>query len=288
MQPKLKALPNSGWYVSWFDNDPSSPPPSGYDVYLQRLTPGGVEKFPHDGRLVAALSNSSTQDYGLDIDAAGNALLAFLDTREGSNEQVTAAKVGPMGKLIWGQLGIQLTTDSSFHAAPKIAGTSDGGSVVAWTSDSNVVLQKLDAKGNPLWGAGIVLSESGFNYSLADLHGADQGSVIVSWVRDSGFGSNRQLKANKISSSGALLWGASHVSIFDSGSLQFGNYPYFVPDKKGGTVFGWYTSSPSLQCYAQHILADGSEAFPHNGSPASTNTSNVRVSPSVSYRPATD
>jgi hypothetical protein len=288
VQPKLKALPNNGWYVSWFDSNPAGPPPVGYDVFLQRLTVGGVEVFPNDGVMVADLSNSSTEDYGLDFDTAGNALLAFLDTREGSNQQVTAAKVRPYGKPWWGALGVQLTSDSSFHAAPKIAGTSDGEVVVAWTSDSNVVVQKLDVNGNPLWGTGIVFSESGYNYSLADLHAADNGSVIISWVRDQGFGTNRQLRANKLSNIGALLWGSQNVTIFDQGSLQFGNFPYFVTDGNGGAVFAWYTSSPSLQCFAQHIRADGSEAFPHNGSAVSTNTSNVRVSPSASYRAATD
>src|SRR5581483_5940435 len=159
---------------------------------------------------------------------------------------------------------------------------------VAWTSDSNVVLQKLDAQGNPLWGAGIVLSEAGFNYSVSDLHAADNGSAILSWVRDQGFGSNRQLRANKFSSTGALLWGAQHVAIFDQGSLQFGNFPYFVPDRKGGAVFAWYTSSPALQCFAQHVRADGSEAFRHNGSAVSTDMVNVRVSPSASYNASSD
>jgi hypothetical protein len=53
-------------------------------------------------------------------------------------------------------------------------------------------------------------------------------------------------------------------------------------------VFAWYTNSPSLQCFAQHIRADGSEAFPHNGSAASTDTNQVRVSPAGSYLGATD
>src|SRR5262249_38519580 len=178
----------------------------------------------------------------------------------------------------------QLTSDNSFHAAPKIAGTSDGGIVVAWTSDSNVVLQKLDPSGNPLWGSGVVLSESGFNYSVADLHAAENGSVILSWVRGQGFGSDRQVRANKFSRTAAKLWGSQDLAIFDQGSLQFGNFPYFIPDGSGGAVFAWYTSSPSLQCFAQHIRSDGSEAFPHNGAAASTNLSNVRVSPSVAYR----
>jgi len=289
VQPKLRALPGSGWFVSWFDSDPSLPPPSGYNVFLQRLNPAGFEQYMHDGLGIAKLTNSSTEDYGLDIDASGNALLAFLDTREGTNQQVTAMKQGPTGTYIWGRRGVQLTTSSTdFHAAPKIAGTSDGNVVVAWTNNSEVVLQKLDANGVPQWGAGIVLSASGVNYSLSDLHAADNGSVIVSFVQDQGFGSNRQIRANKLSSSGALLWGTQNLDIFDQGSLQFGNFPYFTPDGSGGAVFAWYTSSPSLQCYAQHIRADGTEAYPHNGSPVSTNTVNVRVSPSAAYRAATD
>jgi hypothetical protein len=288
VQPKLKPLAGNGWYVSWFDSDPTIPPTVGYDVRIQRLTPAGVEQLPHNGALVATESNSSTQDYGLDIDTAGNAVLAFLDTRAGSNQQVTATKINNGGRQIWGRHGVQLTTDSSFHAVPKIAGTSDGDIVVAWTSDSNIVLQRLDANGNALWGTGIVLSESGANYSVADLHAADNGSVILSWVRDTGFTSNHQLRANKFDTTGAPLWGSQNLSIFDVGSLQLGNFPYFTPDGSGGAIFGWYTSSPALQCFAQHIRADGSEAFPHNGSPASTNVSNVRVSPSVSYRPSSD
>src|SRR5580700_6135382 len=278
VQPKVKPLPTGGWYVSWFA------PPVGYSVYLQRLSLSGVEKFRHDGLKVAALTNSSTEDYGLDIDTKGNALLAFLDTREGSNQQVTAARISPAGKALWGKLGVQLTKGSAHsNAAPKIAGTSDGGIVVGWTSDSNTVLQKLDVNGKPQWGKGVVLSESGSEYSLADLHAAENGSVIVSWVRNQGFGSNSQLRANKLSATGKLLWGAKHVAIFDTGSLQFGNFPYFVPDGKGGAVFAWYTSSPTLQCFAQHILASGAAAFPQGGAAVSSNTINVRVDPSAAY-----
>ncbi|HEV2396920.1 MAG TPA: hypothetical protein VGS27_08265 [Candidatus Sulfotelmatobacter sp.] len=284
VQPKLVPTKNYGWYVSWFDSNPFSPPPVGYDVFYQRLSKYGVEQFRHDGQHVAKLSNSSTEDYGLDVDNQGNALLTFLDTREGANQQITAAKMSPSGKALWGGLGVQLTNDNNSNNSPKIAATSDGGIVVAWGSNSNVVLQKLNAAGQPQWGSGVVFSESGYNYYLADLHAADNGSVIVSWVREQGFGSNAQLRANKVAADGSLLWGSSNVDIFDVGSLQFGNFPYFLYDGNGGAVFDWYTSSPTLQCFAQHILADGSEAFPHNGSAVSTNTSNVRVSPSAAYR----
>ena len=288
VQPKLRPLPNDQWYLSWFDANPNSPPPVGYDVFLQRLSPTGVAQYPHYGVMVADLSNSSTEDYGLDIDTTGNALLAFQDTREGSNLQITAAKIDRIGNPVWGPKGVQLTNDQHFNAVPKIAGTTDGMSVVAWTSDSNVVVQKLDASGAPVWPAPLVFSQPGYDFTLADLHAADDGSVILSWAESQGFGSNSQLRANKISADGALLWGPDNVVIFDEGSLQFGNFPYFITDGAGGALFVWYTASPTLQVFTQHISKDGNELFPHNGVAGSTNQTDVRVEPSVAYLRATD
>ncbi len=60
-----------------------------------------------------------------------------------------------------------------------------------------------------------------------------------------------------------------------------------MPDGTGGAVFSWYDTASQLQCYAQHVLADGTEAFPHNGSAASTNMTRVRVSPSAAFNPST-
>jgi hypothetical protein len=70
--------------------------------------------------------------------------------------------------------------------------------------------------------------------------------------------------------------------VLQTGSLQNGNFPSFVSDGNGGGVFAWYTSSP-LQCFVQHVHADGTEALPHNGLAVSTDTLNQRVSPTVAY-----
>lgn len=287
VQPKLLPMPNGSWYLSWFDANPFGNPPYGYDVYVQALDAGGVPLGPHDGLRVADLGLSSTQDYGLSADTAGNELVAFLDDRENDNQQVTAAKISSAGALVWGTLGIQLTNDESFHGQPKIAGTSDGNVVVAWISDSDVVLQKLDPNGSPLWGSGVDLHDPQSSYSLADLHATENGSVIVSWVSSKSFNSPKTLLATKLSSTGTPLWGTQPKSVFDSGSLQFGEFPYFIPDGSGGAVFSWYSNSPTLQVYAQHLLANGTEAFPHNGSVGSNNLNNVHVAPSVSYRAST-
>ena len=55
VQPKLVPAQNRGWYVSWFDSNPATKPPIGYDVFYQLLSNRGVEQFPHDGQMVADL-----------------------------------------------------------------------------------------------------------------------------------------------------------------------------------------------------------------------------------------
>lgn len=294
VQPKAIALPDNSWYVSWFNNTPNTVN-SGYNVYYQLLGPNGVAQFPQNGVQVAREQGlSSTQDYGFAIDNDGNAILAFQDLRRSpNNPQITVAKMSPTGQPLWGPLGIALTFGQNSYNVPKVTVTTDGYIVVGWVSNNQTVLQKLTPSGVPVWvgpngnGLGVVLQQTGYNYTLADLHAADNGSVIVSFVASQGFGSPSYLYANKISPTGQLLWGTNNVHVYDGGSLQFGEFPYFLSDGSGGAIFSWYTNSPTLQVYAQHILADGTEAFGHNGSQGAIGGSDVRVDPTVSYNPAT-
>ncbi len=279
-QVKLAPTSDRGLWVSAFDGG------AGWDVRLQRLDANGVELFPGDGVLVADRGFSSTQDYGLDVGRFGSALLAFRDDRVGGT-QITAARIDLDGNAEWGALGVQLTATNDFVAAPKIAGLQDGSSVVAWTQNAGIVLQRLDLSGAPLWGAGISFTPGAGSYSVSDLHDAGN-EVIVSFVHQTGgFGSPRHILAQKLDTNGSSLWGASHVAVFDGGSLQFGNFPGFVPDAAGGGVFAWYdTSSTQFQCFVQRISSAGSEAFPHNGVPVSTDATRTRVSPDVAFDPS--
>ena len=113
VQPKIVPTADGGFYVSWFDNATG-----GYDVYLQRLDAGGNEQWVHNGILVADRTFSSTEDYGLDIDADGNALLAF-GFEQGGVAQVLAQKVAPDGTLLWGDPGVFVSSDTACVAAGR-------------------------------------------------------------------------------------------------------------------------------------------------------------------------
>jgi hypothetical protein len=283
VQPKIRPMPRGGCYISWFDGN------SGYDVYMQRLDAAGVAQWVTGGILFADLHQTSTQDYGLDVDSAGNALLAFLDDRRRGENNVTVMKVNSSGTQLFGPNGRHVSQSTDFQSNPKVAALSDGTIVVGWGQGSDLRFQKLSAAGRVLWVQGgiVVAAPSGMTFLLCDLHAGDNGTFIASWASEGGFGSPIHLLANKFDSNGNPLWGANNLAIFDGGSLQTGNFPRFVTDGAGGAVFGWYQVDP-LQSRAQHILANGSEAFPHNGSLASTNTAHDQVNPAVCYNQATN
>ena len=222
--PKIAAAPGGFIYASWYDGG------AGYDVRLQRLDPAGEETWSHGGITVADLGLDWVQDYGLDVDGSGSAILAFVDDRSG-REQVTAQLVGPDGALLWGALGIELTRieDDTFLGAPEAAATDDGGYVIAWSQGAKTRLQKLDRSGAALWKSEVILSDpSGADCQLSDLKASSKGSVIASLVCQV-FLSYRHLHAQKLDAGGALLWGASPLPVFESGSIQMGTFPSSSP-----------------------------------------------------------
>lgn len=287
-QPLIAATPDGGCYISWFDNSAG-----GYDLYLQRLDAAGVEQWPHNGVLVADRGFSSTQGYSLKVDAGGNAVLAYRDDSSGG-VQVHASLVAPDGTLLWGPQGVQVSTTSGGNS-PHVAATSDGDYVVGWSIGAGFRLQRLDASGAPQWaGEGHLFEPGAGSYTLSELQGADNGSVIALWVRPIGnFLSDKHLYTQKYDANGLALWdgtpgtpGQDPVIVYDGGSVQIGYFPTFIEDGAGGAVFGWYAVSGDRDAYVQHVSPTGVELLPHNGVSASTQANRLQLAPGLGYDPA--
>lgn len=278
VQPKIAPTADGGCYVSWFSSV------SGYDVRLQRLDNEGNEMWAHNGILIADRGFSSTQDYDLDVDNAGHAVIVFRDDRFGGTK-VTAQRIAPDGSVTWGANGIQFANGTDFVGSPDIAVTTDGNTVVGWINEADTHLAMITPAGSVSW-TQILTDAGGDSINLASMHGSDSGSVIASWVQFGHFLGPKHLYAQKIDSVGNEAW-ASRVAVYDGGSLQFGNFPEFVADGLGGAVFSWYDTANSLNVYIQRLNASGLNIFTHNGFAASTNP-RERVSPSVTFDPNSD
>jgi hypothetical protein len=280
-QPKVAPTPDGGCYVVWLDGIGT-----GWDTRLQRLNARGIPQWPGNGVLVADTAFSSTEDYGITVDAAGNAIVAYRDNSTGTTH-AEAQKVDPRGNLLWNPAGVQVSTATS--NAPKVCMLSDGNIGVMWTQSPGVRFQKLDPNGNILLAAGGIIENPVSSFYLgADLQPGDNGSAIMSWVKFT----QRHLWSQKIDSAGIKVWNAGSPRIvFDGSALANGYQPAFLADGSGGAIYCWYDLGAinPLNVRVQRVDAAGTEVFPHNGVVVSTNTADrYRSNPSASYNAASD
>lgn len=286
-QSKIRPTADGGAFISWFDNRSG-----GYDVYLQRIDKNGVEQWQHNGILIADRSYSSTQDYGLAVDADGDALITYRDDRSGGS-QIGANLVSPDGTLLWGAAGVTLTSGANGNS-PKCAVLSDGTYAIGWTgatSPASVIVQRLNADGVEQWSPPISLSEPSRPFNLSDIKEGEDGSVVLLWVRCSGTNcvtSNKHLYAQKLASDGSLSWNSgSPVIVFSATSLQTAYFPTMVADGSGGVVISWYETGGSRNAYVQHLDAGGNFLFAASGSAVNTTASVYRISAWADYDRAT-
>ena len=296
--PKIRQTPDGGHYISWFGDYYA-----GSDLYLQRYDAAGSEQWAHSGLLVLDRDFSYTEKYGLGVDSAGNAYLAVRDGRFPPYCRVTVMKVAPDGTLLWGANGVQVGGLTGNASGIRLAVTSDDEVVVAWQQDpgndlSELRFQRLTPDGTPLWTTGGIVFSAPLpdgRFFLADLAPSDAGAVIASFnmaTPEGPWDFHQDLWAVKLSAAGTPRWGAEPLVVYESPDykIPMAFHPDVIPDGQGGALFCWYLIPPwgtFAEVRVQHVLADGTELFGHNGVLSSTNAGHDQVVPDAAYDPVT-
>jgi len=286
--PHIAATADGGCYVGWYDQASGN-----YDVALQRLTPHGVEMFPHNGITVSAHpQNTWVMDWALIVDGNDNAVLAFMDIRD-NNSNLHIYKIDPAGNFLWGADGITLTDNSAYKGPPDLAEALDGDIVVVWPEENatgtSIRMQRLSPDGIPRFVAGgiPVAGEPGENAGLQRVIPADGSNVFVAWLPHYSFMADRQIAAQKFDANGVAVWDQP-VAVLDTGTLPMAHEFSLQVDGVGGALLAWTVASGlSFNCYAQHLTNDGTELWPHNGQSVSDITTYSYIYPTLSYDPAT-
>jgi hypothetical protein len=285
--PKSASTSDGGMYVAWFDNASGN-----YDVYMQRLDAQGNERFAHNGILISNNTQlSSLVDWDLMADATDCAVVTFTDVRAGGTDlDVYAYRVNPSGAMLWGANGVTLSSNSDYEPDPRVCQTTDGGFVFVWarlpsSGTGSIRIQKLDAAGNAQYVTDGIAINGATNEKPAfcSVIAADNGSYIVSWLRDiATFSSPRHLRAAKFDANGNMLWGPK--TIYDSTSLPIAYKPILRADGVGGALMCWHRVSGVLyDSYVQHVDASGVELLTHQGVQVSTEANRNKLDPSLAY-----
>ena len=200
--------------------------------------------------------------------------LSYIEKTCWEVTELSCPHVNQEGTILWHRT---IQSGVSFVASPVIC--SSGDSIFAgWITNDDSRIQKLNNLGAIQWKTPTIMTDpAGGFFFLSDMQPSLDGSVMIAAVQYLTFSGNKRLKAQRIHSDGSIAWGEL-VSVMTSNSLQYGNYPDFVPDGAGGGFFTWYGVGP-LQCYATRVSSDGNKWFAGEVQVASSFGSTERVDP---------
>jgi hypothetical protein len=287
--PKIEVTSSGNTFISC-----NSAETGNYDLRLQYLDGTGTPLWQAGGILV---SNHQTMtwitDYDMALAADSIAVIAYSDVRlNGSDLHPNIYAVSASGQFLWGNDGIQLSSQGTFEPDPKVTVTEQGNTVVCWQRDTSpynsVVMQMISPTGQLLWGNGIEylsVDNSDFWYPMVvPVHTEQENSneVILVWEKRYGM-YTINLAAQKFDGNGIPMW-TTDVAISDNGGFPFYSRFTAISDKHGGAFVGWHVYRGNyFDAYYQHVNSNGTNAFPVNGVIFSTDQSRMYLEPVLVY-----
>lgn len=161
---------------------------------------------------------------------------------------------------------LQLKNQDNSHAVSD----TKGGAIISWddnrnstTNSTDIYAQRIKKNGVTKWisGGQAICTNTATQKSSAICNQND-GSAIITW--EDNRGGNNDIYAQKIDSSGALLWSFDGVSICSKTTNQ--KNPKIISDNNGGAIIVW---EDSLNNYwdvsAQRISATGTLLWATSG-----------------------
>ena len=283
VQVQLAATSDGGVYVAWLSDG------NNYHVFLQRLNSMGEPQWSDNGMVVSNNANATwiaVYHLNLAVDSEDNAIITTMDQRAGGAWEVYAYKIASDGTMLWGDDGVSLTSSSVSNMSPRLTVLPDNSVVVTWThNDDTVLFQCITSAGTLLWDTGILIEDNDATLISPQPIVTSDGNVLIQWIRQTGpfWASNSELYLQKYDYEGTADWSNPIVA---AGPVVFpmGNWlQQSIADDISGSFSAWTEMSGNVQnARAQHINDEGELSWT-GGVDLSTNSSNFRISPQLTF-----
>src|SRR5262245_43929889 len=174
-------------------------------------------------------------------DGGGGTIVAWSDFRTGDLD-VYAQKLDAAGNPVWSTDGIPICKQAGAQTNPRLLSDGAGGAFVVWEdaragiTNINIYVQRVNAQGVPLWGAGGVLVCGAANNQTAPVLSPNGlGGVLIAWVDLRG--TDADIYAQRVAAAGTPQWAANGVAVCTAVGVQ--GDPTVVTDSQGGAIVAW-------------------------------------------------
>jgi hypothetical protein len=233
-----------------------------YRVRVQKVDSSGNFLWGSNGVRVS-LSEVNQGDQAMVSDGHSGCFVAWYD----SANNLWLQRVNQLGQLQFGDSGI--IVDASNSAEVLLISDGEGGCILNVQDANGARLHRLDSTGSKLWGSGGVRADTSAGSSMiSDGHGG----LISAGVRFLSYNNGDPYYtayAQRIDSSGRIMWGSLGLTIDDSIQNTVTNPPLIslILLSDESCVFEWYKrmGSDSLNTFTQRVRQDGLAAFPSGG-----------------------
>ena len=230
------------------------------DIYAQRVDANGAVLWTVDGVPICTLVDAQRYPE-LVSDGAGGAIITWQDERNG-NDDIYVQRVDANGAVLWTTDGVPICTAASNQGSPMLVSDEVGGAIITWrdqrSGDFDIYAQRINSNGAVLWTTnGVAICTAPNSQWPSSLVKDDAGGAIITWGDERS--GNDDIYAQRVDSSGAVLWATDGVPICTAASNQYS--PRLVSDEVGGAIIVWedYRNAgwPERDIYAQNVNADG-------------------------------
>ncbi len=265
---------HGGAFVIWVDAQAGV---NEHNVYLQRIDGTGRidwQIYRTTGRPVCTAPGRQFL-VRLAPDGADGVIATWYDER-GASPDIYALHVMGDGTIVpsWPVDGVPVCTASGTQTDPVIAHDGAGGAFIAWEdfrkgfSNGRIYAQRMldigvPANGWPANGLQIA-GGTGIEFQPAILPDSEGGAFIV-WDRFWAAGSNTDIIATRITSSGSVAPGWPDSGLVICGAPGRQDAPSIVPDGQGGFYTAWrdyrdetdFSDGGEADIYCQRVTALG-------------------------------
>lgn len=196
-------------------------------------------------------------------DGAGGAITLLADRRSG-NYDVYAQRVDAAGNTLWAAGGVSVQTGAGDQLPVAAVPDGAGGAILVFAQlfggPVAVLGQRINSSGVRQWTlGGVPITNLANNIEAVGAVSDGAGGIIVDFEYDFSV-SDHDIYAQRLSPSGAMLWGASGQAVAASGNMEQG--PAMVADGFGGAWVLWNDNrGANFDVYAQRLRPNGIPVF---------------------------
>ncbi len=266
--PQIISDGSGGSIVVWEDYRNGS----WRDIYAQKLDSFGNALWGENGTKVSALALDQRYPELVSDDAGGAIIVWENIVSLNVDNDIYAQRVDSTGNPLWTTNGIRIATESLQQMNPSIIPDNSGGAFITWQDERtgnnlyDIYAQRLDENGNALWDDnGSIVCDATEMQVIPQIASDGANGAFITWVDTRPGGSNRDIYAQLINSSGDPQWTLNGIGICTQGSDQ--TFVRIISDNAGNATILWEDSRTTGDIYAQRVNTTGIVQWAANGAP---------------------